>query len=354
MKDTVTVIQTAAVSLAARADLVVHGARGAHDRSDFLLVRVLTSAGIAGYGEVSVTPLWSSEDGTSAKHFIETVVAPALVGRPLVPAGSLESIMDKLLAGNPFTKAGVFIALWDAHARTLDVPLGGSYRTEVPIKLSLSGDGDGDDLDRTYAGGAGAGFRSFKVKVGTGVDGDVARFARARKLNGAGRFLGMDANGGWSRTEAARAIRELAQYDSAFVEQPLQPDDLEGMRAVRANGIPIVADESVFGCADLVRLIRADAADVVSLYVGKSGSPGGAVAMGRLAAAFGLETLIGPTVSSASVPPHSCTLPARCRICRHRCRLTSSAPSTTRRTFWPYRWTATACWSGWMIVPGSA
>jgi muconate cycloisomerase len=44
---------------------------------------------------------------------------------------------------------------------------------------------------------------------------------------------------------------------------------------------------------DLVRLIRADAADVVSLYVGKSGGLGRLMAMGTLAEAFGLEVLIG-------------------------------------------------------------
>ena len=41
------------------------------------------------------------------------------------------------------------------------------------------------------------------------------------------------------------------------------------------------------------RVIRADAADVVSVYVGKAGGPGRALEVGRVAAAFGLEVLIG-------------------------------------------------------------
>lgn len=308
-------VHTAAVSMAARADLVVRGAKGAHDRSDFLLVRVTTSDGVAGYGEVSATPLWSGEDGASARHFIDTVLAPALVGRPLAPVGGLESTMDKVLAANPFTKAGVSIALWDAYARTLGVPLavalGGPFRTEVPIKLSLSG--DGAVLERAHAAGHAAGFRSFKVKVGTGVDGDIARLSRAREIAGAATFLGTDANGGWSRAEAARAIPALAEYGPAFIEQPLAPDDLDGMRALRSAGLPVIADESVFSQADLVRVIRAEAADLVSIYVGKSGGPGKAVAMGRIAAAFGLDTLIGSNgefgIGAAAQLHVACALP---------------------------------------------
>ena len=153
MTVTIAAIHTPAVSLNAHPDLVVRGAKGAHDRSDFLLVRVVTSDGAEGYGEVSATPIWSGEDGESADHFIRTVLEPVLVGTPLVPVGVVEQAMDRALAGNPFTKAGVSIALWDAYARGLDVPLavalGGPYRTEVPIKLSLSGDGAG--LERVYA-----------------------------------------------------------------------------------------------------------------------------------------------------------------------------------------------------------
>lgn len=295
MKATVAAVQTLPVSLEVRPELVVRGARGSHARSDFLLVRVITSDDVVGYGEVSATPLWSGEDGHSAEHFIRTVLTPALVGQPLAPVGALEDLMDRLLAGNPFTKAGVSIALWDAYARTLDEPLavalGGAYRDRVPIKLSLSG--DGAELDGVFQAAREAGFGAFKVKVGLGVAGDLARVARARELAGPDAFLGADANGGWTRREATLAVPELARLGLRFIEQPVGQADLEGLRALRDAGLPVVADEAVFGIADLVRLVRAEAADCVSLYVGKSGGPGRAVAMGQLAAAFGVESLIG-------------------------------------------------------------
>ena len=56
MTVTVAAVHTAPVSLEARRDLVVTGGRGTHARSDFLMVRVVTSDGVEGYGEVSATP----------------------------------------------------------------------------------------------------------------------------------------------------------------------------------------------------------------------------------------------------------------------------------------------------------
>lgn len=316
MSATVAAVQTARISLSAQPDLVVRGAKGAHERSEFLLVRVITADDVPGYGEVSATALWSGEDGATAEHLIRTVLTPELLGRPLAPVGALELLMDHVLAGNPFTKAGVSIALWDAYARSLGVPLavalGGPYRDEVPIKLSLSG--DDARLEQVFQAAVAMGFRAFKVKVGLGVEGDVRRFAHARKLAGPDALLGTDANGGWSRAQARQAIRGLAEYGPAFVEQPVRAGDLDGLRALRAEGLPIVADESVFGTDDLVRVIQADAADVVSVYVGKSGGPGRAVAMGRIAQAFGLETLLGSNgelgIGAAAQLHVACALPA--------------------------------------------
>jgi L-Ala-D/L-Glu epimerase / N-acetyl-D-glutamate racemase len=293
-------IQTAPISLSARPELTVKGARGTHDRSDFLLIRieVETPSGtiVEGFGEVSATPIWSGEDAGSAEHFIRALLAPRLIGAPLVPIGALEADMDKALAGNVFTKGGMSTALWDCWAKVLGVPLtvalGGAYLDEVPIKMSLSG--DGADLKACLEAVSSLGVRSYKVKVGVGgVDADVARVALVRELTGPGTFIGVDSNGGWSRGAAAAAEVRLREHDIAFIEQPLAAHDLPGMRELRRLGVPIIADESVFTTADLIRVIREDAADVVSVYVGKSGGPGRAVEQGQLAAAFGLGCVIG-------------------------------------------------------------
>jgi muconate cycloisomerase len=292
---TIVSVETAAVSLRANPRLTVRGARGTHDRSDFLLVRVATSGGAIGHGEVSATLRWSGEDATTAEYAIKEVLAPAIIGQPLQPVAGLAVRMDLALAGNPFTKAGLECGLWDAlgHAwgrRVVDL-LGGPFRTEVPTKCSLSGDGDvlAGSIERARA----IGFRSHKVKVGISVESDVARFGLARELCGPDTFLGADSNGGWSRIDASAAIRGLSELGPAFIEQPVAPADLEGMRACRALGVPILADESVFSLDDVVATVRADAADALNVYVGKAGGMERAVRQIRTAAAFGIPSILG-------------------------------------------------------------
>jgi L-alanine-DL-glutamate epimerase-like enolase superfamily enzyme len=291
----VAAVESTTVSLDASPDLAVSGARGSHATSTFALVRVTTTDGVAGHGEVSATPIWSGEDAATATHMIRTQLAPLLIGQSLVSVPALTRRLDSALAGNPFTKAGVNMALWDALGRTLGVRvvdlLGGPCRASVPVKMSLSGDGDA--LRRCFEAVAQRGFRSYKVKVGLDVDRDVRRVALARELAGQEAFVGVDANGGWSRLEALAAIPHLRDLGVAFVEQPVEADDLDGLRGCRGYGIPVLADESVFSPGDAARLVRADAADAVSVYVGKSGALERALQTVRMLDLFGIGAVIG-------------------------------------------------------------
>ncbi len=272
---TIAAVETTTVSARAKPGLKVRGQRVVHDASTFTLVRVVTDEGVEGFGEVSATAAWSGEDAVTATHFVRDVIGPRLIGKPLAPIEAHATEFDRVLRGNWFTKAGVSTALWDALGRTQGVTvaelLGGPYRREVPVKISLSG--DGDDLRAGYETAVALGFRSFKVKVGRDPEADVARLALARELAGEDALLGADANGGWSLPVALETVPRLAESRLAFIEQPVHADDLEGLRDVRALGVPLVADESVYSPADVARIGRMGAADLVSVYVGKSSGP---------------------------------------------------------------------------------
>ena len=288
-------VETTTVAATAKPTLKVRGARVVHAESTFALVRVVTDDGVEGYGEVSATAAWSGEDAVTATHFVRTLLGPLLVGRPLAPVEAHAAELDRVLRGNWFTKAGVNTALWDALGRTRGVPvaelLGGPFRRVVPVKISLSG--DGDELRAGYETAVELGFRAFKVKVGRDPAGDVARVALARQLAGPDAFVGADANGGWPLDVALRTVPRLAESGVAFVEQPVGAHYLEGLCAVRALGVPVVADESVYEPADVRRVGELGAADVVSLYVGKSSALERAVESARLAHALGMGVVIG-------------------------------------------------------------
>lgn len=292
-------VETTTVSARAKPALEVRGARVVHDASTFVLVRIVTEEGIEGFGEVSATAAWSGEDAVTATHFVRDLLGPRLVGRRLAPIADHATELDRVLRGNWFTKAGLSTALWDAFGRVRGEPvaklLGGPYRHEVPVKISLSG--DGDELRSAYETAVALGFRSFKVKVGRDPDEDTARVRLARELAGSDALIGADANGGWPLPVALATVPALAESGIAFIEQPVRADDLDGLREVRSLaltlGVPLIADESVYSPADVLRVGRAGAADVVSLYVGKSSALERAVESAGLAAELGMEVVIG-------------------------------------------------------------
>jgi L-alanine-DL-glutamate epimerase-like enolase superfamily enzyme len=291
----VAAIETTVVAARAKPALAVRGPRTTHDASRFVIVRVVTESGAAGYGEVSATAAWSGEDDVTATHYVREVFAPLLRGRPLEPVAAHAKEMDRVVRGNAFTKAGIETALWDALGRAHGVRvtelLGGPFRDRVPVKISLSGDGEA--LRAAYETATSLGFSSFKVKVGRDPDADLARVGLTHELAGGQASLGVDANGGWSRETALATIPQLRELGVEFVEQPVDGDDLEGLAAARRFGVPVVADESVYTARDVERLSRAGAADVASVYVGKSSGLERGVAAAALAAKHGLGVVIG-------------------------------------------------------------
>jgi muconate cycloisomerase len=129
--------------------------------------------------------------------------------------------------------------------------------------------------------------------VGIDPEQDVQRVRAVRRAIGSLR-LGVDANGAWNVEQAVRVIQRLEGFDLAFAEQPVAPGDTEAMAEVRDSiGIPVIADESVYTPRDAFQLARAGAADVLSIYIGKSAGIGPARQVANVAEAAGLVCTIG-------------------------------------------------------------
>lgn len=288
-------ISTAIINREFRTQLAVKGAKTTHARSSFLLVCLTLRNGAQGFGEMSGTLNWSGEDGVGARELIMRDIAPYLIGRSPSEVMEITRELEVKIKGNNFTRASINMALWDALGKLTERPvyelLGGKKRDRIPIKISISG--DGKELQSGIEAAKASGFNSFKVKVGHGRSRDLPRFRLAREILGKEAFLAVDANCGWSFEEAIYCINELRELGASFIEQPLNREDLEGMRKLRSFGIPIIADESVFDIDDARQCLAADACDGVSIYVGKSGSLERALEIGELFAENGRSLVIG-------------------------------------------------------------
>jgi mandelate racemase len=171
--------------------------------------------------------------------------------------------------------AGLDMALWDALARSLDRPLAGllgggmaplpAYDSFGMIDAKKDGPAIRASLDR--------GFRAIKIKIGGGrLEEDVATVAAVREMIGADIALMVDYNQSLDPVEACRRIARLAQFDLAWVEEPVAAEDLAGHAQVRAARLaPVQTGENWWFPAGMRQAIAAGASDLAMLDVMKIG-----------------------------------------------------------------------------------
>ncbi|MFI9387479.1 enolase C-terminal domain-like protein [Kutzneria sp. NPDC052558] len=202
------------------------------DATTIVVVTVRTRAGTTGightYGHECLTGL------------ISGLLAPRVVGMDVRETSTAWEAMRSAIRnlGRPglcsMAIAAVDMALWDAKARLLGVPLhrllGGS-RAEVPVY------GSGgfttysrDDLVAQLAGWVEQGIPRVKMKIGISPQDDLARARAVRAEIGDDAELYVDANGAYDQVTARRlGLRLLEEAGVSWFEEPVSSDDLRGL-----------------------------------------------------------------------------------------------------------------------------
>jgi L-alanine-DL-glutamate epimerase-like enolase superfamily enzyme len=167
-----------------------------------------------------------------------------------------------------------------------------------------------DTPDEMAARARAADASILKLKMG-GVD-DEACVEAVRGVTNA--RLWLDANGGWSREQAAFLIPRLTRFKIELVEQPLAAKDRDGFAWLRAQhvGVPIFADESVSEMKDIDSL--ADSVDGVVIKLRKFGGVRPALAAIERARTLGLRTMMGCMIESSLAVTAAAHLALRCDL----------------------------------------
>lgn len=296
-------------------------ARTGMDAQPVLLVHVRTAGGAVGLGEGVVPggPWWGGESVETMKVVIDHYIAPLLLGRRVDDiAGVLQAVND-VVAANLYAKAAVEVALHDAWARSLGVPvhtlLGGLARTSIPVTWALGTEPAAVVIEEAMAK-LDAGHRSFKLKMGAQEPADDVRrvCAIAEKLQGVA-GVRVDLNARWDRLTSLRYLPQLVDAGVELVEQPVPGAEAEWLAEInRALPIPVMADESLRTPSDALRLASLRAADVFSLKTTKSGGLRATAAIASIAAAAGIPchggTSIESPVGTAASLHLACAAPA--------------------------------------------
>jgi o-succinylbenzoate synthase len=288
-----------------RLDPPLGTARGTMREREGFLVR-MRYEGETGIGEATPLVGWteSHEECADALDRAATVAAELDWG---VALGKLDT---------PAARHGIALALSDARAKASEDPL---YRTlgpvperdgssrdphergrveRVPVNATLGADGTPEETAVRARNAVEAGYPCLKLKVGArGVETDIERVRAVQTAVGDDIGLRVDANGGWTRAEARRAIDALAALDVAYVEQPLPTADLDATSDLRGRGVDIALDESL-AAHDIETILGAEAADVLVLKPMVVGGPDLAVRAARRCRAAGVEPVVSTTVDA--------------------------------------------------------
>ena len=270
-------------------------ARGGSSEWRTVLVRVVDeSDGAEGWGEAAGNRFYGES--------LETVIGvlprlqAALDGVDPWAIELAEAEMHRAIRGHPAAKSAVSAALHDLAAKRLGVPLYRMWGLEprtAPLSSYTIAIAGNDELRRRVE--EAHEYPVLKVKLGTDRDEEIVRVVRAAAPD---KRLRVDANAAWTAKHALRMIELLRDLDVEFVEQPLPPHDLEGLRFVRDRSLlPIVADESCLVAADVARL--AGVVDGINIKLAKCGGLREALRMIATARAHGMLVMAGCMIESS-------------------------------------------------------
>ncbi len=287
-------------------------ARGGSSEWRVVWVRLIDDDGVEGWGEAAPSRFYG-ETADTVLAALERL-RPIIEGSNAADIEQLEVAMVQALRFNAAARCAVSAALHDLQGKRLGVPLwklwgltpSDSPRSSFTIAIAA----DDETLRSRVREAVTAGYPILKVKLGSDRDRRIIQLVREVAPDA---ILRVDANAAWTPKHTLAMAPLLQELGVEFIEQPLAPQDLEGMRFVRERcALPIVADESCLVASDVARL--AGVVDGVNLKLAKCGSLREALRIIHTARAHGMlvmagcmiETSLGITAAAHLAPLLDC------------------------------------------------
>lgn len=248
------------------------------------IVEIVTDTGITGWGEAFNQGLEPPQIAAAA---IEYALKPVILGADPLETEVLWHRMyhqtrDYGRKGSVIAAiSAVDIALWDIAGKHYDVPiarlLGGFFRNKVAAYATgfyrISGLGEASRLGEEAIAHYEAGFRAMKVKLGYGIDDDLAVMREIKRALGPREVtLMVDTNHGYGLSDALRLGKGLEEYKLRWYEEPVVPEDYDGYRLLREKlSMPIAGGENEHTLFGFRELIGRGCVDVAQPDIGSAG-----------------------------------------------------------------------------------
>jgi L-alanine-DL-glutamate epimerase-like enolase superfamily enzyme len=249
-------------------------ASGEVHTADHVLVQVHTDEGLIGTAEAPPRPYTYGETQESIVAVIDKIFTPQILGLSALEREEVHARLDRTV-GNPTAKAAIDMALWDVLGQAAGMPVSGllggyTDRMRVshmvgfaPAEAMVA---EAERVRDTY------GITTFKVKVGRRPYTQDVEACRALRAALPDAELYIDGNRGWTASESARALREMADLGLTFAEELCPADDVLGRRwLVARSPVPFIADESATRAAEVTRELLGGSATAISIKTARTG-----------------------------------------------------------------------------------
>lgn len=240
------------------------------------LVRLETDDGTVGWGEAFAP-------GSIVEATVDELFRERVLG---MDPFDVESLADRSytdpyhFGGSVFVQSalsGIDVACWDIIGKTVGRPvhrlLGGEEcRTLTPYASTMYFTAEERPIAEPIERAVAEGFTAAKIKIGSGFEADVERVRTARELLGGDAALMVDMNGNYRPRQAIKTARAIEEYDVAWIEEPVPPENESGYREVKNRiDTPIAAGEAHYGRFAFKRLVDDRLVDVVQPNMGRCG-----------------------------------------------------------------------------------
>ncbi|MET9662786.1 enolase C-terminal domain-like protein [Streptomyces sp. NPDC006510] len=269
------IVQVEAIPFAIPYAKPLRFASGEVHTADHVLVRVHTDEGLIGTAEAPPRPYTYGETQESIVAVIEKIFAPQILGLTALERETVHERLDRTV-GNPAAKSAIDMALWDILGRAAGLPVSGllggyTDRMRVSHMVGFAPAqemvAEAERIRSTY------GITTFKVKVGRRpYRDDVAAVRALREALGPDVELYIDGNRGWTVSESARALHEMADLGLTFAEELCPADDVLGRRwLVAQSPVLFIADESATRTGEVTRELLGGSATAISIKTARTG-----------------------------------------------------------------------------------
>jgi L-alanine-DL-glutamate epimerase-like enolase superfamily enzyme len=263
-------------------------------RSDFrtVWVRLRDADGNEGWGEAAATKFY----GETTESVLDALeVYGTLLPDDPFDLEETERRWAEQLRRNPAARAALSSALHDLVGKRLGVPVYRLWGLD-PARAPRSTFTIGLDTPEKMSAKVeeAAQYPILKIKLGTERDEEILRTIR----DATDREIRVDANCGWTVKQAIRMLPVLREFGVTVLEQPLPPDQLDGLAQItRRAEIPVIADESCETAADIPPLVGK--VDGINIKLAKCGSLREALRMVAVARSHGMMVMVGCMIESS-------------------------------------------------------